>query len=158
MANLSLYRKRFIPNEIIPLKDDVILYEDDDIIVTKWNSLRPKSDLHHGYSCYYLKKGWKVSKFLYEDDSLMYWYCDIVEFHYPDQNSLIVTDLLADVIIHPDNTIRVVDLDELSDARQQELITQGELYHALNQLNELLCKLYAGGLKDLTSPIEKNIT
>ena len=56
MANLSLYRKRFIPNEIIPLKDDVILYEDDDIIVTKWNSLRPKSDLHHGYSCYYLKK------------------------------------------------------------------------------------------------------
>ena len=46
-----LYRKRLIPEECIPLKDDIILYMDDEVIVTKWNTLKPRKDFHHGYSC-----------------------------------------------------------------------------------------------------------
>ena len=61
MEPLKIYRKRIIPQEIVLLKDDVIVKADDDIIVTKWNTLKPKTGFSHGCSCYYLKKGVKVS-------------------------------------------------------------------------------------------------
>ena len=84
MAGPILYRKRLIPEECILLKDDVVLYRDEDVIVTAWHSLKPRKDLHHGYSCYYLKEGFKVSKFYQEDGSLLYWYCDIVDYAYEE--------------------------------------------------------------------------
>ena len=61
MKNLSLYRRRLIPDECILLKDDILLEANDDHILTKWNTLKPKEFLHHGDSCYYLNKGVKVS-------------------------------------------------------------------------------------------------
>ncbi len=112
--NPVLYRRRLIPDECIPLKDDIILECNEERIVTSWNAIRPKNGLYHGYSCYFLKEGFKVSKFFYEDGRLLYWYCDIVTYdHSPSDNKLIVTDLLADVIIYPDGFVKVVDLDEL---------------------------------------------
>ena len=87
MDDPFLYRERLIPQECIPLKDDVILYHDDDIIVTSWKALHPKHDLDHGYSCYFLDKGIKVSKFLYSSGELIYWYCDIIDYKYDDGNN-----------------------------------------------------------------------
>lgn len=78
MANPIIYRKRLIPEECILLKDDTVLHRSPEIIVTKWNSLKPRKDLHHGCSCYYLQEGIKVSRFYKEDDTLLFWYCDIV--------------------------------------------------------------------------------
>ena len=49
-----------------------------------------------------------------------------------------VTDLLADVIIYPDGTHHVIDLDELADAQEQNLITGVQLNRSLRQLNKLL--------------------
>ena len=62
MANPILYRKRLIPEECVLLKDDRLLYRDEEIIVTAWNTLKPRKDLHHGLSCYYLGVGIKVSR------------------------------------------------------------------------------------------------
>ena len=110
---IRLFRKRIIPEECVPLDDDELLYYDDRVIVTGWRALHPKKVLHHGYSCYFLKEGYKVSKFLSQDDSLIYWYCDIVDFDYNGEtNELIVTDLLADVIVYPDGFVKVVDIDD----------------------------------------------
>src|SRR5574344_2072196 len=90
-----LFRKRIIPEECVQLEGDTILYMDDEIIVTKWNALKPKKDLHHGYSCYFLKEGYKVSKFYTVDNALMYWYCDIIDYEYNEaDNTYIFTDLL----------------------------------------------------------------
>ena len=61
--NPILYRKCMIPEECVLLKDDEILEITDDIIITRWNTLKPKRELHHGFSCYFLKHGFKVSKF-----------------------------------------------------------------------------------------------
>lgn len=109
-----LYRKRLIPEECVKLKDDEILELNEERIITKWNTLKPKKDLHHGFSCYFLDKGYKVSKFYKEDGSLLYWYCDIVTYDYDEEkNELIVTDLLADVIVNPDGFVKVVDIDEM---------------------------------------------
>ena len=121
MKEWNIYRKRLIPNECIPLKNDIILYGDDSILITKWNTLKPRSDFHHGYSCYYLKEGCKVSRFYKEDGSLLYWYCDIITHTVENENDLIITDLLADVIVYPDGFVQVLDLDELCDAKEKGL-------------------------------------
>lgn len=151
-----LYRKRIIPEECIPLKDDIILYIDDEIIVTKWNVLKPRPDFHHGYSCYFLNKGIKVSKFLKEDGSLHYWYCDIIEQSYDKaSNSYTFTDLLADVIIYPDGTMKVVDIDEIAVALERKLVTERELVIALRTLDSLLNLIYSGDFDYLKSKVEQ---
>ncbi|MDE7248166.1 MAG: DUF402 domain-containing protein [Lachnospiraceae bacterium] len=159
MSEPILYRKRIIPEECILLKDDRILYQDEQTIVTGWNSLKPKKDLHHGYSCYFLNKGCKISKFYREDNTLMYWYCDIVEYDYHSEtNTYIVTDLLADVIVYPDGFVKVVDLDELADALTRKLISEETLKKALLSLNNLLNTIYSGNFNDFQSPIEQVIS
>lgn len=139
LEKLKIYRKRLIPAECILLKDDVIVKADDNVIITKWNTLKPKANFSHGCSCYFLKEGIKVSKFYREDNSLLYWYCDIVDYEYkPDENTLIVTDLLADVIVYPDGRTKVMDLDELADALDRGLLTPSLMSACLRRLHSLL--------------------
>ena len=141
----TLYRKRIMPDECVYLKDDVILKCNEDIILTKWNALRPKKELHHGYSCYFLKEGLKLSKFYRNDDSLLYWYCDIVEYEYrPEDNSLTSLDLLADVIICPDGFVKVIDLDELAIAMDKGTLSEELLKKCLFRLNKLRQIIYRG--------------
>ncbi len=161
MKEWNIYRKRLIPNECIPLKNDIILYADDSVLITKWNTLKPRSDFHHGYSCYYLKEGCKVSRFYKEDGSLLYWYCDIITHTVENENDLIITDLLADVIIYPDGFVQVLDIDELCDAKDKELITESQFFLSVKQLGTLLDIIYSGHLDQFASPlldtIEKDI-
>lgn len=150
-----LYRKRLIPEECVLLKDDIIIVCDEDIIITKWNALKPKKDLHHGYSCYFLKEGYKVSKFYKPDNTLLYWYCDIVDFSYTkSNNTMIVTDLLADVVVYPDGFVKIIDLDELVEALDQKKITQKDLKKSLIRINNLLQIIYRGDFIELQKKIE----
>lgn len=153
MRDWNIYRKRLIPNECIPLKNDIILHADDLLLITKWNTLKPRSDFHHGYSCYYLNKGYKISRFYKEDGSLLYWYCDIITHEVKNENDLIITDLLADVIIYPDGFVQVLDLDELCDAKAQELITEEQFFLAVKQLGTLLDIVYSGHLEQFAQPL-----
>lgn len=157
MADPILYRKRLIPEECVLLKDDTVLYRDNQIIVTGWNSLKPRKDLHHGYSCYYLEEGFKVSRFCKEDGSMLYWYCDIVDYDYTaETDTYIVTDLLADVVIYPGGFVKVVDLDELVTAQESGLLNNDMLKKALLRLNHLLEIIYAGDFDKLQKPIEQH--
>ncbi len=156
MNDLKIYRKRLIPDECILLKDDIILNRTDDFIVTKWNTLKPRRDFHHGYSCYFLKLGFKISKFYREDNSLLYWYCDIVDYTYQDaDNALIVTDLLADVVIYPDGYVKVLDLNELALALEKNLCEPQLITHALQKLDNLLTLIYDDKFDLLSADIEK---
>ena len=156
MANPTLYRKRLIPEECILLKDDRVLHRDSQIIVTGWNSLKPRKDLHHGYSCYCLDEGFKVSRFYREDESLIFWYCDIVDYDYTEEtDTYIVTDLLADVIVYPDGFVKVVDLDELVTARESGILSEDMLNKALLRLDRLLKIIYAGDFPKLQKPTEE---
>lgn len=156
MNNPDLYRKRIIPDECIHLKDDMILECNEETIITSWKAIHPRKDLHHGLSCYFLKQGFKVSKFYHEDNSLLYWYCDIVDFNYQNSdNKLIVTDLLADVIIYPDGFVKVVDLDELVTALEAHAISLDTLKSSLCRLDRLLQIIYNGNFSTLTEAIEQ---
>lgn len=154
MESLKIYRKRLIPAETVLLKDDIIVDMNDDYIVTKWQTLKPKAEFSHGASCYYLKEGIKVSKFYKKDDSLLYWYCDIVNYEYEGDNTLIVTDLLADVIVYPDGRLKVLDLDELAEAREHSLIDDELLCKSLRQLNALLVTIDRDKFDKLKEPLD----
>ena len=156
MELLKLYRKRIIPEQMILLKDDRIERSDDEMIITSWTTLNPKTEFSHGCSCYFLKQGLKVSKFYRSDDSLLYWYCDIVDYEFDKKTkSLTVTDLLADVIIYPDGHYKVVDLDELTEALDKGLITAETMSYTLRRLNDLLTILYRDRFDRLQSPMEQ---
>ncbi|MCR5399477.1 MAG: DUF402 domain-containing protein [Lachnospiraceae bacterium] len=154
----TLYRKRIIPDECVKLKDDIILHWDDEMIVTKWNTLKPRTDFHHGYSLYMLKKGIKVSKFLREDDSLFYWYCDIVEYEEDkEQNNMVVTDLLIDITVDGEDRLKVLDVDELCEALETGLITDDMFHTAIKRFGTLVAEAQSGEFSKYTDIIEKYI-
>lgn len=155
MNDLKLYRKRIIPDECILLENDEVLYQDAEVIVTKWNTIRPKKTLHHGYSCYFLDRGFKVSKFYDHEGNLISWYCDIIDYTFTKaNNTYIFTDLLIDVIVYPDGFVRVVDLDELADAARDGLITPQQMQLALRRTDKLLSVIYKGAFEKLQKFIE----
>lgn len=171
-----LFRKRIIPEECICLKDDEILYfsPEEHIVVTRWHALKPREDLHHGYSCYFYDLGFKISKFYQKDGSLLYWYCDIIHVDYPaskpavpskglsneipsdeTESCFIATDLLADVIIYPDGFVKIVDLDELTTALDSGALSLELLKAALTRLSSLLNLIYSGEFKKYQDYLEQ---
>ena len=48
MNKIQLFRRRYIPDEIKELKDDIVLSADDKMILTKWNVLKPRKDIARG--------------------------------------------------------------------------------------------------------------
>lgn len=156
MSELNLYRKRLIPEECILLKDDVIIEHNDDIVATKWKVLKPRKDFDHGCSVYFLKEGFKVSKFCKSDGSLHYWYCDIITHEYDaSANTLIVTDLLADVIIYPDGRMKVVDIGEMVEALDKNLVSLDQLKKSLKALDGLLEHIYSGSFEKYKQKVEE---
>ena len=156
MENITLYRRRLIPDEIVHLKDDVVLYHDDTVIITKWKTIKPRKDMDHGFSAYLLKEGIKVSKFYRADNSLLYWYCDIVDYEYDaTTNSYTSTDLLTDVVLYPDGQIHVLDLDELAEASVKDMITKDQLHSALVRTDKLLNTMYQKTFDQYTKLIDR---
>lgn len=154
----KLYRKRYMPDETVYLKDDIITYQGENVMVTKWDVLHPKAKFSHGVSCYYMDKGWKISKFLNKEDKLVYYYCDIIDTAYnEEENFYIFTDLLADVIIYEDGFVKVVDLGEIAEALEKGLITDREAKLSLSRLDALLEVIYGGGLPEMIAFIEQKV-
>ncbi len=150
-----LFRRRLIPDECIVLKNDKILYNENNFLVTVWDTLKPKATLSHGISLYDIDKGFKISKFFDHEDNFICWYCDIIETDYdPDTDTYVFTDLLADVLVYPNGTVKVVDLDELSEAFMQGLISKEQLNDSLHKTDALLKIIYNGDFKEYTDWID----
>lgn len=151
--NCKLYRKRIIPDEMIYLKDDIILFNDNETIITKWESLKRRSDFKYGFSCYYLSHGYKISKFFTSSWEYLYTYCDIISAE-QKPGEIIFHDMLIDVIVMPDGFVKVLDLDEISEAYEGKLISTESLLSALNNADKLLKIIYSGGLQRLTAKMD----
>ena len=150
-ANLKLYRRRYIPAELIHLKDDHILrYEPGLLLITEWKTLKPRKDFARGVSAFFLDKGIKVSKLMDEQGQITRWYCDIGAFHLnPEENSLTFEDLLFDVVVHTDGSYQVLDIGEAADAYKQQLISEAQLLYAMQTLDSLLNMLHDGSFAAL---------
>lgn len=175
MNSSDVFRQRIYPKECVCLKDDEILVFDQDAsrLVTKWQAIKPRKDLHHGYSAYIYDEGFKLSKFYNADGQLNYWYIDIIDVTYPacvDTNScknlpkeivsptmngcFLCTDLLADVLIYPDGKVEVVDLGELADMYEQGALSNAQLLDAIRRLDHLLQLIYSGKIKEYMTYLE----
>ena len=153
-----LFRRRFIPDELIKLEKDEIIYFDKRVIVTKWEVLKPRGDFSHGISWYLLEDGFKISKFFKATGELHYIYCDIIEHFYNSRdNSYLFNDLLADVIIYNDGFVKVMDVGELSQALAEGLISVNQLTDALDKLDKLLQIIYDNKLDKLMADLESCI-
>ena len=157
MEQFLIRRVRLIPQESILLKDDIILYRDEEHIITSWDAFNKRPELVRGLSVYYLKEHLKLSKVFHEDGDF-HWYFDIADYRFEeieDGSELIMTDLLADVAVFRDGRIRVLDLGELADAQEQELIDDRLLKKSLRTLDRLLRELYRDGITRFAAPLEK---
>ena len=124
MSRPRLFRRRFIPDENIELKDDMILALEPNLIITSWNVLKPRRDISRGVSAYFIDKGIKVSKVFDNAGQMVYWYCDIIETHYDEKENIYTfNDLLIDVVVYPDGQVEVLDMDEFADAMGNDLNT-----------------------------------
>jgi len=156
--NLHLYRRRFIPEELTSLENDKILKYEENLIITSWKTLNPRPDFSSGVSAFFLDKGWKISKFLDCEGNVTRWYCDIIEVQKDeDANTLTYNDLLFDVVVLPNGSLKVLDCDEAADAREQNLISEEQLLKGLRSMNELLLTIYRGRFDRLQAVIENAI-
>ena len=153
MSRPRLFRRRFIPDENIELKDDMILALEPNLIITSWNVLKPRRDISRGVSAYFIDKGIKVSKVFDNAGQMVYWYCDIIETHYDEKENIYTfNDLLIDV--YPDGQVEVLDMDEFADAMEQGILSVGTIAHAMRATDDLLHTIYAGEFEKYTHYID----
>lgn len=145
MKKPSILRKRFIPYEIVDISGDELLYRSDELIVTRWKTIRPRSDFSSGISYAFLKEGFKLSRFYGPDGGFLYWYCDVVDVIYDsEKDEYTLEDLLVDIKVLPDGKTLVLDADELAAALEQGLISGEQACRALRVLDRLLKIIYKG--------------
>lgn len=136
---MKILRKRYIPNEIIDISKDEVVYQDDELIVTKWLPINKRNDIGSGISYTYIKEGYKISKFFDNEGKFLYWYCDIINYEYnPEEDCHTFIDLLVDLKVYEDGKYEILDMDELVEAYEQNLITFEDVLSALKKLNKLL--------------------
>ena len=135
---MKLFRKRFIPDEIIDISKDEIVKSNDELIITKWLPIHPRGDIASGMSWTYFKDGYKISKFYDEAGNFLYYYCDIIDYDYDSQeDKYTFIDLLVDIKYYPNGKIEFLDFDELQKAYDDGLIDGGLLIKAVSNLNKL---------------------
>ncbi len=140
MGEYTLIRKRYIPNEEKDISNDELLYESDELLVTKWLPIHPRTDMSGGISYWFLTKGVKVSKIFDSNNQFKHFYCDIVQYEIDQTKRYYKSiDLLLDVIVQPDLVhYEILDEDELEDAFQKKIISLSEKNLATQILNQFL--------------------
>ena len=82
MKKPIIHRKRYIPDEVVDITGDELVYRDEDLLITRWKPIRERSDISGGISYTFLKEGYKISKFIGPSGEFIYWYCDIINVVY----------------------------------------------------------------------------
>jgi protein associated with RNAse G/E len=145
MKKPAVLRRRYIPYEIVDISDDELLFRDDELLVTRWTSIKPRPDFQGGISFTFLNKGYKLGRFYDKDKNFLYWYCDILDVQYDEAaDTYTLNDLLVDIRVYPDGKVEVLDADELAQALEQGLISTEQAAASLKTFDELLKLIYSG--------------
>lgn len=145
MKKPIVYRKRYIPDEIVDITEDELIFRNEEILITKWKPIKKRDDISKGISYTFLKEGYKISRFYGPLGEFIYWYIDIIDVKYEkESDKYILIDLLLDVKIMPDESTQVLDAEELSVAIRDNIITKKETCMALSILDKILKMIYSG--------------
>lgn len=152
---MKIYRKRFIPDEIVDISSDEIIHMDEELIITKWLPINPRGDIGRGISFAFIKDGFKISKFYDKNGNFIYWYCDIIDYKYNSmKDEHLFIDLLVDIKADSNWKYEVLDLDELAMAYKMGLITPNILCDALVKLNNLLGLIKSGEIQEKIKKVD----
>ena len=118
-------------------------FNGEDIVVCdkgrKWLSILPQDDWY----C--------ITAMMDEGGNILLWYIDMIAKQGIDQDGVpYFDDLYLDLVVYPDGTIIVDDMDELEDALLNRDITQEQYDLAIETSN----RLQRGMLSDISSFIE----
>lgn len=145
MKKPKVLRRRYIPLELVDISDDEMLHRSDDLLVTRWSSIRPRMDISGGISFTFLNRGYKVGRFYDSNRNFLYWYCDIIETEYDRRtDTYTINDLLLDIKIYPDGRVVLLDADEMAQAMEEGLVSCEQASKALKTLDDLLRMIYGG--------------
>lgn len=101
----------------------------------KWMSILPRNDFY----C--------ITAMMNEKEEILVWYIDMIESQGTDSDGIpYFNDLYLDLVVYPDGTIMVDDMDELEEALLQKDITQEQYDLAVNTCD----KLKNGILQDIS--------
>jgi len=105
----------------------------------KWLSILPQNDFY----C--------ITAMMNEDNEILLWYIDMIAAQGIDADGIpYFDDLYLDLVVYPDGTIIVDDMDELEEALAAKDITQEQFKLAISTSN----KLKAGLLSNIDTFIE----
>lgn len=91
------------------------------------------------------EKPYAVTKMLDELGNTVQWYIDICKGHGKDQNGhLWYDDLYLDIVVLPDDSVYLLDQDELDEALQKGMISAEEHRFACEAADELMTKILGG--------------
>lgn len=145
MKKPSIYRRRYIPCETVDITSDELLFRDENLLITRWKAIKPRADISGGISYTFLKDGFKISRFYDGLGHFIYWYCDVIDVEYnEEQDRYTIIDLLLDVKLMHDRTMKVLDADELAEALEKGIITMEQACRALRKLDLVLKMIYEG--------------
>lgn len=144
MKKPLIYRKRYIPYETVDISGDELIYRSEQLLITRWNAIKPRADFARGVSFTFLNEGYKISRYYDHNGNFIYWYCDIIEVQYLEkEDAYTLVDLLLDVKVMADGTQQVLDAAELAEALEQELISMQQACQGLKTLDTLLAMIYS---------------
>ena len=114
-------------------------FNGEDIVVCdkgrKWLSILPQDDWY----C--------ITAMMDEDGNILLWYIDMIAKQGIDEDGVpYFDDLYLDLVVYPDGTIVVDDMDELEDALSKKDITQEQYDLAIETSN----RLQRGMLSDIS--------
>jgi predicted RNA-binding protein associated with RNAse of E/G family len=118
-------------------------FNGEDIVVCdkgiRWLSILPQNDWY----C--------ITAMMNEKEEILLWYIDMIAAQGVDIDGVpYFDDLYLDLVVYPDGTIIVDDMDELEDALEKNDITQEQFKLAI----ETSDKLHKGILSDITNFIK----
>jgi len=118
-------------------------FSGEDIVVCddglKWLSILPQNDFY----C--------ITAMMNEDNEILLWYIDMIAAQGIDADGIpYFDDLYLDLVVYPDGTIIVDDMDELEEALAAKDITQEQFKLAISTSD----KLKAGFLSNIDDFIE----
>lgn len=99
----------------------------------KWLSILPGED----YYC--------ITAMLDAQEQVLLWYIDMIAGQGVEDEVPYFDDLYLDLVVYPDGTVKVDDMDELEEALEQKDITDGQFYLAV----ETAKRLQEGLLSDM---------
>lgn len=146
----EMERERVFLGETNLLKEDVMIYRDNELLVVRWDTINRNKVFAKGISFYFPEEKIKVSALFDKDGGLVKYYCEVVEADYnKDSDKYVFRDLIVDVDLYEDGTYEELDEDQLKIALEDdenEIITPEKSREILRVKDNIIRKIHEGNI------------